>query len=46
MKCTVHVYREMKLLFPGIKAETQRDAALIAMGKPTAEAVPTDDCDG
>jgi hypothetical protein len=42
----VHIYREMRLYFPAIEAETPEDAARIAADKPTADAEYTEDCDG
>ena len=42
----VHIYREMRLYFPGIEASTPEDAARIAVDKATAEAEYTEDCDG
>ena len=43
-KC--HIYREMKLRFDGIEADTPEAAAAIAHGKPTGDADDIDDCDG
>jgi hypothetical protein len=42
----VHIYREMRLYFPGIEAGTPEEAAFIAADKPTADAEYTKDCDG
>jgi hypothetical protein len=42
----VHIYRELRLYFPAIKAETPDDAAQIAADKLTADAEYTEDCDG
>ena len=42
----VHVYREMRLFFPGIEASSPEHAARIAKDKPTAEAEATEDCHG
>lgn len=42
----VHIYREMRLFFPGIEAETSEDAARTTAQKPTHEADYTEDCDG
>ncbi len=42
----VHIYREMRLFFPGIEADTPEEAAHIAADKLTADAEYTDDCDG
>jgi hypothetical protein len=42
----VHIYREMRLYFPAIEAETPEDAARIAADKLTADAEYTEDCDG
>ena len=42
----VHIYREMRLFFPGIEAATADEAARIAADKLTADAEYTEDCDG
>jgi hypothetical protein len=42
----VHIYREMRLYFPGIEAGTFEEAAKIAGDKPTDAAEYTEDCDG
>lgn len=42
----VHIYREMRLYFPGIEAACPEDAARIAAGKPAFESEYTEDCDG
>ena len=42
----VHVYREMRLFFPRIEAETPEDAARIATDKATDDAQEIEDCDG
>ena len=42
----VHIYREMRLVFGGIEADTPEAAASIARDKPTEEADSIDDCDG
>jgi hypothetical protein len=42
----VHIYREMRLYFPGIEAATSEEAAKIASDKPTADAEYSEDCDG
>ena len=42
----VHIYREMRLFFPGIEGKTPEEAARIAADKLTAEAKYTEDCDG
>ena len=42
----VHIYREMRLYFPGTEADTPEDAARIAAAKPTDDAEYTEDCDG
>jgi hypothetical protein len=42
----VHIYREMRLFFPGIKAESPQQAADIAAAKLTGDAECTEDCDG
>src|SRR5216684_4779702 len=42
----VHIYREMRLVFGGIEADTPQAAALIARDRPTCDADEIDDCDG
>jgi aminoglycoside phosphotransferase len=42
----VHIYREMRLYFPGIEASTPEEAARIAADRLTAEAEYIEDCDG
>ena len=42
----VHLYREMRLFFPGIEAPSADIAASWASQKPTDEAALIDDCDG
>jgi hypothetical protein len=42
----VHLYREMRLFYPGIEAATPEEAAAIAADKPTGDAAYTEDCDG
>jgi hypothetical protein len=42
----VHTYREMKLRFDGIQAETPEAAAAITRDKFTGDADDIDDCDG
>jgi hypothetical protein len=42
----VHIYREMRLYFPSITANTPEEAAQIAAEKLTTDAEYTDDCDG
>ncbi len=42
----VHIYREMKLRFDRIEAETPEAAAAIARDKLTSDADSIDDCDG
>src|SRR5713226_449760 len=42
----VHIYREMRLYFPGIEAATPEEAARIAGDKPTEDAEYAEDCDG
>jgi hypothetical protein len=42
----VHLYREMRIDFGGIEAETPEAAAEIASGKPTGDADAIEDCDG
>ena len=45
-KFNVHLYREMKLLFSGVEADTPEAAAAIAREKPTADADDIEDCNG
>ena len=42
----VHIYREMRLRFDGIEADTPEAAASIARNKPTDAADEIDDCEG
>jgi hypothetical protein len=42
----VHIYREMRLYFPGIDAGTPEEAARIAADRLTGEAETVEDCDG
>jgi hypothetical protein len=42
----VHLYRAMRLFFPGIEAPSAEIAALWVSEKPTEEAALIDDCDG
>jgi uncharacterized protein YbjT (DUF2867 family) len=42
----VHIYREMRLVFGGIKANTPEAAAKIARDKLTSDADEIDDCEG
>lgn len=42
----VHIYREMRLTFPGIEAPSLEAAARLAADKPTLEAESIDDCEG
>jgi hypothetical protein len=42
----VHIYREMRLNFQGIEADTHAAAAAIAHDKPTSEADEINDCEG
>ncbi len=42
----VHIYREMRLFFPGIEAATPEEAVRLAGDKATYEADYTEDCDG
>jgi hypothetical protein len=42
----VHIYREMRLVFGGIQADTPEAAASIAHDKPTGDADDIDDCEG
>jgi hypothetical protein len=43
---TVHIYREMRVVFGGIEAETPEAAATIARDMPTGDADDIDDCEG
>ncbi len=42
----VHIYREMRLVYEGISAETPEAAAAIARKKPTDDCVEIADCEG
>jgi len=42
----VHIYREMRLVYGGVEANTPEAAATIARDKPTDEADSIHDCDG
>lgn len=42
----VHIYREMRLYFPAIEAQTPDEAARLAEARPTAEAEYSEDCEG
>ncbi|MHC5536786.1 hypothetical protein ACYOEI_00765 [Singulisphaera rosea] len=42
----VHIYREMRLSFEGIEADSPEAAATIAHERPTGDADGIDDCDG
>jgi hypothetical protein len=42
----VHIYREMRLSFADIEAETPHAAVAIAQDKPTSDADNIEDCDG
>jgi hypothetical protein len=42
----VHIYREMRLVYEGVEAETHEAAATIARDKPTGDADGIDDCEG
>jgi hypothetical protein len=42
----VHIYREMRLYFPGVEAATPEEAARIGGDKPTGDAEYAEDCDG
>jgi hypothetical protein len=43
---TVHVYREMRVVFTGIAASTNEEAARIAMARPSDSAESFEDCEG
>ena len=42
----VHIYREMRLFFPGIVARTAEEAATLAAEMPSGAAEALEDCDG
>ena len=42
----VHLYREMRLFFPGIEADTPQQAAKLVADKPINEATTIEDRDG
>jgi hypothetical protein len=42
----VHLYREMRLFFPGVEADTAEEAAKIVAEKASEEAASTEDCEG
>ena len=42
----VHLYREMRLFFPGIVASTAEESATIAADMPSGAAEALEDCDG
>ena len=42
----VHLYREMRLYFPGVEAESPEAATRIAAEKSTDEADYVEDCEG
>jgi len=42
----VHLYREIRLFFPGIEADTPEQAAKLTAQKLTDEATTIDDCEG
>ena len=42
----VHIFREMRLVFGGIEADSPHAAAAIARDKPTGDADNIEDCDG
>lgn len=42
----VHLYREMRLFFPGITASTHEEAAQLAAQQPTDDAASIDECEG
>ena len=45
-KYNVHIYREMRLVFRGIEADSHEAAAAFALHKPIEHANDTADCDG
>ena len=42
----IHIYREMRLVFAGIEADTPQQAAKIAYERTTSEADRVEDCEG
>ncbi len=42
----MHIYREMRLIFADIEADTPEAAAAIARDKPTGDADDIEDCEG
>ena len=42
----MHIYRELRLYFPGIEASSPEEASTLAGDKPTGDAEYTEDCDG
>ena len=42
----VHIYREMRLTFSGVEADSLEAAAAIARDKPTSDADGIEDCEG
>jgi hypothetical protein len=42
----VHIYREMRLVYGGVEADSHEAAAAIARDKPTDQADSIDDCEG
>jgi hypothetical protein len=42
----IHLYREMRLYYPGIKAASHDEAARIAAARCSADAETVEDCDG
>lgn len=46
IKYNVHIYREMRLTFEDIAADSSEAAAQLAREKPTDDAVSMEDCDG
>jgi len=42
----VHVYRELRLVFEGIEADSREAVAAIVEAMPTSDADEIDDCDG
>lgn len=45
-KYNVHIFREMRLYYPGIEAESHAEAAEIASKMDTCEAGEAEDCNG
>ena len=42
----IHIYRELRLYFPGIEAGSPKEAAALVRDLPSREAEQIHDCDG